>query len=183
MLQMKNDEIKIRNAQTCDIADIENIIKNSVHILQAKEYSQSQRDAAIGTVFGVDRNLINDCTYFIVEINNEIAGCGGWSFRKAMFGADTLTNQEPQKLDPKFDSARIRAFFISPKFARMGIGKLILDHCEGAAKKYGFKSVELGATLTGIPFYRKYGYEDIKYIDTPLPNGETLGILLMGKKL
>ncbi len=180
---MKNDEIKIRNAQICDIAALENIIKSSVHGLQANEYSQSQRDAAIGTVFGIDRNLINDQTYFILEIDNEIAGCGGWSFRKAMFGADTLTSQEPQKLDPNIDAARIRAFFISPNFARMGLGKLILEHCEAAAKNAGFKKAEFGSTLTGIPFYRKYGYKDIKHIETPLPNGENLGILLMGKEL
>lgn len=176
-------KIIIRNAKFDDVAKLEKLIEASVHDLQKNEYTQSQRDAALGTIFGIDTNLLKDKTYFIVEINNEIAACGGWSYRKAMFGADSLTSQEPQKLDPNFDAARIRAFFISPKFARMGLGKLILEHCENEARAAGFKMAELGSTLTGIPFYRKYGYEDIKHIDAPLPNGESLGILLMGKTL
>ena len=173
----------IRNATSGDIDAIKDLIEKSVHGLQAGEYSKSQRDAALGTVFGVDTNLLKDQTYFIIEVGGKIAGCGGWSYRKAMFGADTLTNAEPEKLDPANDAARVRAFFIHPDFARRGLGAVILEHCENAARKAGFKKCALGATLTGVPFYEKHGYKEIEKLETPLPNGETLGIVMMDKSL
>ena len=173
----------IRNATLGDIDAIKDLIEKSVHGLQAGEYSKSQRDAALGTVFGVDTNLLKDQTYFIIEVGGKIAGCGGWSYRKAMFGADTLTSAEPEKLDPANDAARVRAFFIHPDFARRGLGAVILEHCENAARKAGFKKCALGATLTGVPFYEKHGYKEIEKLETPLPNGETLGIVMMDKSL
>ena len=176
-------EITIRNATFDDIETVKDLIEKSVHGLQAGEYSKSQRDAALGTVFGIDTNLFKDQTYFIIESGGKTAGCGGWSYRKAMFGADTLTNAEPEKLDPTIDAARIRAFFIHPDFARRGLGALILEHCENAARNSGFKKCALGATLTGVPFYEKYGYKEIEKLATPLPNGETLGIVMMEKMI
>ena len=181
---MTNSEtITIRPADIADLKQIRDLIAASVHGLQAGEYSQSQRDAALGTVFGTDTNLIKDKTYFILEIDGKMAGCGGWSFRKALFVADTLTAAEPELLDQKTDSARIRAFFIHPDFARRGLGKAILEYCENKAKAAGFKKCALGATLTGVPFYEKAGYKAIERIDAPLPNGETIGIVQMDKSL
>jgi N-acetylglutamate synthase-like GNAT family acetyltransferase len=176
-------KITIRNATFDDIDTIKDLIEKSVHGLQAGEYSKSQRDAALGTVFGIDTNLFKDQTYFIIEVGGKLAGCGGWSYRKAMFGADSLTSAEPEKLDPIMDAARIRAFFIHPDFARRGLGALILEHCENEARKAGFKKCALGATLTGVPFYEKFGYIEIEKIEAPLPNGETLGVVQMGKEI
>lgn len=176
-------KITIRNATFDDIDTIKDLIEKSVHGLQAGQYSKSQRDAALGTVFGIDTNLFKDQTYFIIEVGGKLAGCGGWSYRKAMFGADSLTSAEPEKLDPIMDAARIRAFFIHPDFARRGLGALILEHCENEARKAGFKKCALGATLTGVPFYEKFGYIEIEKIEAPLPNGETLGVVQMGKEI
>ena len=171
----------IRPATFEDIETIKALIHNSVMELQASEYTLAQREGALGTVFGIDTNLIKDGTYLIVEENGQVQGVGGWSFRKAMYGADTLTQKEPETLDPKIDAARIRAFFIDPKHARKGLGAKILEACENAARAAGFTCFELGSTLTGVPFYKKYGYRQVRLEFAPLPNGELLEILVMSK--
>lgn len=174
-------QITCRTATLADIPEISALIEASVNGLQSGDYSPTQRAAALGSVFGTDKNLIIDQTYFIAELEGQMVGCGGWSKRQAMFGADSLASKQSGFLDPAKDAARIRAFFVHPDFARRGIGAKILAHCEAAAIKDGFKRFELGSTLTGIPLYSAYGYEPIERIDTPLPNGETLAIVLMGK--
>jgi len=173
----------LRTATPADIPQIAALIALSVNGLQAGDYSPSQRAAALGSVFGIDTNLINDGTYLIAEIDGQLVGCGGWSRRQAMFGADSLASTQSGFLDPATDAARIRAFFVHPGFARRGIGAKILVACENAAKDAGFTRFELGSTLTGIPLYSAYGYKPIERIDTPLPNGETLPIVLMGKAI
>lgn len=175
--------LTLRTATAADIPQIAALIALSVNGLQAGDYSPTQRAAALGSVFGIDTNLIKDGTYLIAELDGEIVGCGGWSRRQAMFGADSLASSQSGFLDPAIDAARIRAFFVHPDFARRGIGSKILVACEHAAAKKGFNRFELGSTLTGIPLYSAFGYEPIERIDTPLPNGETLPIVLMGKSL
>jgi len=87
-----------------------------------------------------------------------IIGCGGWSKRKTVFGGDQLSKRDAGLLDPRFEPAKIRAFFIHPNFARQGIGRAILDRCELDAASHGFISLELMSTLPGVQFYRACGY-------------------------
>src|SRR5262245_6528083 len=110
-------------------------------------------EAALGPVFGVDRQLIDDGTYFVAEQPGGIVGCGGWSRRKALFGGDRSRMAVDTLIDPKRDPARVRAFFVHPDWARQGIGRCILKACEEAILKSGFKSIELVATLAGEPLY------------------------------
>lgn len=171
----------LRTAAMADIPVLKNLITESVMTLQADDYSEAQRRAALGTVFGVDTQLIIDQTYFVVETSGEIVACGGWSFRKTLYGADALAGREDNRLDPKVDAARIRAFFVKPGWTRRGLGAQVLKACEAAAEAAGFRRFELGATLTGIPLYRAYGYEPIETTEAQMKAGLTLPIVRMGK--
>jgi GNAT superfamily N-acetyltransferase len=131
----------------------------------------------------VDRTLIGDRTYFIAEASGEIAGCGGWSRRKTPFGSDHGPVKDDAWLDPKTEAARVRAFFVRPSFARRGIGRLILNACEQAARDAGFSRLELVATLTGVPLYSACGFESRERFDVPLPNGISLPVVRMIKPL
>ena len=161
----------LRLAHEPDIPALEILIPLSVRALQAAHYSPAQMEAALGPVFGVDRQLILDGTYFIAEQQSRIVGCGGWSRRKAMFGGDRDRPGEDALLDPKCDAARIRAFFIHPDFARRGIGRSILVACEAAIQKAGFQSAELVATLTGELLYASSGYTVIERYEVPMSMG------------
>lgn len=170
----------MRLATAADIPALRELIEASVRGLQA-EYTAEQREAALGTVFGVDSRLIADGTYYLVEVNGLLAGCGGWSKRKTLFGADAMADREDDLLDPATDAAKIRAFFVHPDFARRGIGTQILEACEAAAITAGFSRFELGATLAGVKLYERHGYEVIEQVDVVLDGGVVLPVVRMGK--
>lgn len=110
-----------------------------------------------------------------------IVACGGWSKRKTLFGGDQWKGREDDLLDPAKDAAKIRAFFVRPEWARRGIGGLILDACEAAAKSAGFSRLEMGATLSGVPFYLAKGYVALENVGVPLGEGQSLPIVRMAK--
>lgn len=173
---------KLRLAREDDIPALEKLIPLSARGLRATHYSAAQVDAALGSVFGVDRQLIRDETYFVVEENGELIGCGGWSKRKTLFGSDHQTNRDDAELDPARDPARIRAFFVHPDHARRGIGRAILDECEKAIRAAGFKSIELAATLPGVPFYAAAEYASHEQTEVELPGELRLPIVRMTKE-
>jgi len=166
-----------------DILVLEELIPLSVRILQAPYYSAAQMEAAIGPVFGVDRQLIRDGTYFVVEHDGKIVGCGGWSRRKTLYGGDRGRDGEDEQLDPKRDPARIRAFFVHPAWARRGIGRSILVTCERAAIEAGFERAELVATLAGEPLYASFGYAVAERCEAPMTDGLSLPVVRMTKHL
>jgi GNAT superfamily N-acetyltransferase len=178
----------LRLATEQDIPALHALIEASVHELQANDYTPAQMEGALGTVLGVDTQLIADRTYYIAESSlpsedagTILAGCGGWSKRKTLFGADRGPGREPDLLDPATDAAKVRAIFVHPQFARQGLGSLILATVEDAARAAGFRRFEMGSTLTGVPLYRLKGYVDVERIEVPLPNGEALPIVKMVK--
>ncbi len=174
-------DIQIRLARQEDIAALANLILESARTLQATYYTSEQIEAALGTVFGVDSQLIQDGTYFIAENTHQIIGCGGWSKRKTLYGADRAKKAEEDRLlDPSFDSAKIRAFFVHPEWARRGIGSQIMEQCE-AALEAGFKTIEIIATLAGEPLYRRFGYNVSQQFDISLPNESVLPVVRMVK--
>jgi GNAT superfamily N-acetyltransferase len=158
----------LRKATLADIPAISLLIAESVRHLHAGFYTPAEREAALGTVFGVDTRLIEDATYFVAECDGELAGCGGWSKRKTLFGADAGPVKDDSLLDPATDPARVRAFFVSPRWARRGIGSAIMRACESEAKASGFTRLELMATLPGELLYRAHGFVAEERIDTPL---------------
>jgi GNAT superfamily N-acetyltransferase len=174
-------DLAIRPAAPDDISTLEFLISESVRLLQRDHYSVQQMEGALGSVFGVDTQLIRDGTYFVAEVGSEIVGCGGWSRRKTLFGSDHLAAKDDARLDPLEDAARIRAFFVRPAWARRGIGSTILRACEAAALAHGFCRFELVATLPGEPLYRAHGYKAVENIEVPLPNGAVLPVIRMSK--
>ena len=173
--------VAIRRASLADVPVLERLIPASVRALQAPYYTSEQMEGALGTVFGVDRQLINDGTYLIAEAGHEVVGCGGWSKRKTLFGGDHAAVREDDLLDPRCEAARIRAFFVHPDWARRGIGSAIMEACEAAAVAAGFTQLELVATLAGEPLYRVHGFAAVERYDVPLPNGASLPVVRMTK--
>jgi GNAT superfamily N-acetyltransferase len=174
-------QTRIRLAEQKDIPTLRGLIALSVRGLQGSHYTPAQMEGALASVFGVDSQLIEDGTYFVVEDGGRLAACGGWSKRRTLYGGDQAVNREDSLLNPANDAARIRAFFVHPDFARRGIGTQLLKACEDAACAHGFRRFELASTLPGVALYTARGYEAGERFDIALSNGELLGILRMTK--
>jgi N-acetylglutamate synthase-like GNAT family acetyltransferase len=182
-------EIRIRKAAAREIPQLRELIEASVRQLQAEDYTSEQMEGALDSVFGVDSQLIADGTYFVAEARHEassradweLAGCGGWSKRKTLYGSDHWTGREDTLLDPSRDAAKIRAFFVHPRWARRGVGTRILSACEDAARDAGFRRYEMGATLTGAKLFGERGYAAVEKIEVPLKNGASLPVIHMSK--
>jgi GNAT superfamily N-acetyltransferase len=179
---------RLRLATEEDIPALHALIEASVRGLQTGDYTSAQIEGALGTVLGLDTQLIADRTYFLAETLDQdvparrrLAGCGGWSKRKTLFGADHGPGRALELLDPASEAAKVRAIFVHPGFARRGLGSLILATVENAAREAGFRRFEMGSTLTGVPLYRLKGYIEVERIAVPLSNGEALPVVRMVK--
>jgi GNAT superfamily N-acetyltransferase len=174
----------LRVATIEDIAEIRGLIDASVRGLQVRDYSAAQIEGALATVFTVDSQLIADGTYFVaLAENGDLAGCGGWSFRKTLYGGDhQIEKIAAERLDPTVDAAKVRAIFVHPKFARMGLGSLILAAAEDAAAEQGFRRFEMGSTLTGVTLYTSKGYREASRVLVPVGGGEKIEVVRMVKE-
>lgn len=167
-----------------DIPALEKLITASVRVLSQDYYTADQIDRALAEIFGVDSQLISDETYFVAEDTGQIVGCGGWSKRHTLFGSDVLkAGASDRLLDPGIESARVRAFYVHPDWARRGIGKQILHACENAAANAGFTKIVLVATLPGWPFYSAMGYAVTEQTELRMSHNESLRACLMEKTI
>ncbi len=178
------EEIELRTATSADVPALNALIEASVRGLQGNDYTTAEIDGALGHALGLDSQLIADGTYFVSEAaDGSVVGSGGWSYRTTLCGSDHLPGRASASLDPVVDAAKIRAIYVHPKWARRGLGSLILAHCERQAREAGYRRLEMGSTLTGVPLYSLRGYREQERIAIALPNGEELAVVRMTKIL
>jgi N-acetylglutamate synthase-like GNAT family acetyltransferase len=175
--------LHLRYANISDYKAIKSLIELSARTLGAEDYSAEQIEGALKAAFGLDKQLITDQTYFVVETERSIVGCGGWSYRQTLFGSDAEQNRNSNRINPESGAAKIRAFFVSPVCSRMGIGSMILHRCEVEAFNAGFRKLELMATLPGIRLYEKRGFVADKPIQYPVGGQLTIEFIPMHKEI
>jgi GNAT superfamily N-acetyltransferase len=155
------EPLTCRRATRADVDAIRRVAEESISELQRGFLTSAQIEAS-RALMGVDTQLVDDATYFVVEIDGEIAGCGGWSRRATLYGGDQTPGRDAALLDPSRDPARIRAMYTAPAFARRGVGRRILAVCEQDAHAEGFRTLELVATMSGRPLYESYGFVPVE---------------------
>lgn len=173
--------ISCRLATLADIPALEELIPLSARGLQTAHYTREQIEGALGTVFGVDTQLIHDGTTFVALDGPRVVGCGSWSKRKTLYGGDAAKTAPEPLRDPAVDPAMIRAFFVHPDYARRGIGRRIMELSEAAATAAGFTRIEIFATLPGVPLYTAFHYEVVERFEIALPNGARMPVARMRK--
>jgi N-acetylglutamate synthase-like GNAT family acetyltransferase len=179
-----NLNMHVRVATPRDIPALAALIEAAVRELGGHDYAEEQIESALRYVFGADTpQLIADGTYYVVEADGQIIGAGGWSQRKALYSGDQVKNGEDSLLDPARDPAKIRGFYVHPRWARRGIGRLLLQRCEQAARVAGFARLELLATLTGAPLYAAGGFTAVERVEVRMPDGVALPCIRMIKLL
>jgi len=164
-----------------DLPALGPLIAASARELSRGDYTPEQVEGALRGAFGTDTQLIRDGSYFVIEAEGRLAGCGGWSRRRTLFGSDARAGRDATELDPARDAAKIRAFFIHPDFARRGLGSAMLERCEQDAIAHGFSSFELMGTLPGVRLYAARGYHAGERIEWPLGDGLSIPFIPMRK--
>lgn len=147
----------IRVATRDDLPRLLPLVDAAIGELQ-RGFLDDAQIASSRAIMGIDTQLVDDGTYFVVEIDGELAGCGGWSRRGTLYGGDHSSGRRATLLDPATEPARVRAMYTAPAFTRRGVGRTILEHSEAAARAEGFTMLELMATLAGRPLYEAYGF-------------------------
>lgn len=170
-----------RLARRADLEAITALMDAAIADLQ-KPFLDGTQIAASRAIMGLDTQLVEDGTYFIVEEDGGLAGCGGWSRRATLYGGDQTSGRSAALLDPVTDAARIRAMYTHPRHARKGIGRLIVSLCEQAARAEGFRRMELMSTLAGEPLYRSCGYEPLQRL-TDARGGAPVPLVRMARTL
>jgi GNAT superfamily N-acetyltransferase len=173
----------LRLATLDDIPTLQPLMVRSVMHLSRGFYTEEQTRAAATYITIPHPEIIRDDTYYVVEDEGQIVGCGGWSRRKKLFTGSADQESLTDWLDPATEPAKIRAMFTDPELKQRGVGRLIYSACEEAALQAGFRQLELMATLPGVPFYRKVGFQEIEPVDILLPDGSSLPCLRMSKLL
>jgi GNAT superfamily N-acetyltransferase len=169
----------VRPAVLGDLPALRQLIGDSVRGLSAGYYSAEQVERALVHVFGPDTQLIADGTYYVIEVDGELAAAGGWSRRRTLFGGDQMKDVEDPLLDPATEPARIRAFFVHPAYARRGLGRRVFEECLAAARSAGFQTLELAATLPGEPLYTSLGFTVVERLAVSMPGGVELPLARM----
>ena len=172
-----------RIASLDDLDALREVMRRSIAALQTGFLTPEQVRVS-HSVMGLDTQLVRDGTYFVVEAGGRIAGCGGWSWRSTLYGGDdSMVSREPEALDPAKDAARIRAMYTDPDFARQGVGRLVIDLCEGAAKRAGFRRATMMATMAGVPLYEACGYVQVEPVLSAPVDGIRVPLVRMEKEL
>ncbi len=178
---MAMQDLQHRLASRDDLPALIALMERAITELQ-KPFLDDAQIASSRTIMGLDTQLVDDGTYFIVEQDGALAGCGGWSRRATLYGGDASPGRDAAPLDPAKDAARVRAMYTHPDFTRRGVGRLVLTLCEDAARAEGFTRIELMATLSGVPLYRACGYQPIEDV-TDDRGGVPVPLLRMRKRL
>jgi len=174
--------LNFRLANSDDIPAVKGLMEQSIAKLLGNYVNEEELEASFESM-GLDDQLILDKTYFLIDFEGVLVGCGGWSNRKTLFGGNHTPNRSNDFLDPNHDAAKIRAMYTHPNWARKGIGTFILELAEKEACNAGFKRCELMATLSGIYLYKNRGYKIDEEIFYKSKKGNSVKMYKMTKFL
>src|SRR5262245_56918151 len=180
---MSPSEPLLRLATADDAAAIDALMKESAAAIFPRFYDERQAASAVRYVAEVDTMLIDDGTYFVLEAGGELVGCGGWSRRDRLYTGSGESECDSRLLDPASEPAKVRAMFVRSDWTRRGLGRRIIEECEAAARREGFRTLVLGATLPGVPLYRACGFESIDEREVTLSDGVSLPCVSMEKPI
>jgi len=173
----------LRVATLEDEAALDALMKESAAVLFPRFYDEARARSAMRFVPVVDRMLIEDGTYYVLEAGGDLVACGGWSRRDRLYTGSGDAPTDARPLDPATEAARVRAMFVRADWTRRGLGRRILEACEAAARAEGFRELALMSTLPGLPLYLAYGFEAVEEVEIALPDGVTLPCVTMTMRI
>jgi GNAT superfamily N-acetyltransferase len=177
------DEPALRVAAPDDEHALAALMKDSASVLFSRFYDERQAASAVRYVAQIDPELLADGTYFVLESGGVPVACGGWSKRAKLYTGRGGADDDDRLIDPSTEPARVRAMFVRADWTRRGLGRRILQECEAAASREGFRDLVLVATLPGVPLYLAYGFAAVENLEVTMPDGVKLPCVAMEKRI
>ena len=177
------DELVLRVATLDDKTAVDALMKESAKALFPRFYNEQQAASAVRYVAQVDPMLLADGTYFMIESDSDLVACGGWSRRDRLYTGGGDSEGDARVLDPSSEPARVRAMFVRADWTRRGLGRRILEECEAAARREGFRQLALVSTMPGLPLYLAYGFRSLEEYEVAMPDGVTIPCVSMEKQI
>ena len=178
---MESADLRLARLDEADAIDV--LMKASTADLFPHFYDARQTAAAVRHIASVDRTLIGDGTYFVIEADGELVACGGWSRRDKLYTGSGEGAGDARLLDPATEPARVRAMFVRPDWTRRGLGTRILEACQAAAREEGFGVLALVATLPGLPLYERFGFVVTERVEVRMPDGTAIPCAAMERPI
>jgi GNAT superfamily N-acetyltransferase len=176
-----NESPVLRQAVRADVPSLAALMRQSVLDVFPHFHDERETQAAARYLTEPDVALIDDGTYFVHEVGGELVACGGWSKRAKLYTGSGAAPTDDRLLDPATEPARVRAMFVRSDWTRRGLGRAILARSVAAARDAGFTTLELMATMPGVPLYRSFGFREVRRVGVPLPNGVVLAGMAMDR--
>ena len=171
---MEGSDVLLRTATPADRAAIEALMLESAAAHFPRFYDEPECSSAVRYIATVDPMLLEDGTYYVLEVDDEIVACGGWSRRGKLYTGTGHADDDARLIDPTTEPARVRAMFVRDDWSRRGLGRRILEQCQADARREGFRELAPMSTLPRLPLYLSFGFEKIEDVDVPLPDGRTV---------
>jgi GNAT superfamily N-acetyltransferase len=168
----------IRRALPPERRELRRLQAWSLRELGRGHYTERQIESFIAHIGTMDDFLLHEGTYYVLQVGDGIAACGGWSRRIPNYAGVTAISGHPPSPAPK-----IRSVFVHPAHARRGLGRRLVEYAETEAADFGYAEIELTATLPGVPLYRALGYEETTPFSVELPDGQWFAAMGMRKAL
>ena len=166
------DDLRLARPEDAEAIDV--LMKASIREIFPAVYDARQTASAERFISSVDRQLIADGTYFVIEEADELIACGGWSRRNKLYTGSGDRDLDDRLIDPATEGARVRAMFVRGDRTRRGLGTRILEACEDAARAEGFTTMVLMATMPGLLLYERFGFVVTRHATITMPDGVTL---------
>ena len=134
--------MEIRRFKEEDAKEVSDLIRKTILISNTKDYPKDLMDALIETETPEHVLQRASWTHFYVVVDEQqIIGCGAigpyWG---------------------KEDESSLFTIFVLPEYQGQGIGRAIIDTLEKDEHFLRAHRIEIPASITGVPFYLKMGY-------------------------
>ncbi len=135
--------MNIRRFQDTDADEVSALIATTLWTTNVKDYSSEYIESNVSLLQPRDILERAKWTHFYVVCDeNKIVGCGAiglyWD---------------------KEDESGLFTIFVLPEYQGKGIGRKIVETLEQDEYFLRAKRIEIPASITGTPFYRKMGYD------------------------
>lgn len=173
--------VAIRRARRAEIPTIRAMQERSLLVLGSAFYAPDVIAGFLSEIGTMDEAVVDEGHYFVAATaDTAILASGGWSRQTPGYDRATISGVTDWN---RADAATVRSVFVDPVAARRGIATAIMEKIEQDAAAHGIGVLSMMATLSGLSFYARLGYQAESEKTVALSGGLRFECITMSKTL